>query len=1037
MNESIRILQSFLESFEQNINNGYIDESLLKNIESNKIKILLPLIQSSSPQSQETISIDYIKFIKNFISKIWNYCRMLNFVKNVKDNENNFALLRIKDFLCDLFFALFSNSSTEISIQDIFNLIQLVTEVGKSWSSIEMQKGVDGWIKKIETIMKNLLSKINEVEVLVNLDKQFYSNLFEYFNFYIEYYLINDKTDKSISEEINSLLFLVKNIKFIKNDNNTQCFITQIFKLVSKINDIDNQISIFESINSLVYKANLPSDLLLSLFKIYITLLIDKKDVIKAESVLKNSLEMIEPNTKDEIEFYILHLFILIQKKEDNIKLKEMIEIIFEHKELCMEDLEKVVVKIAKCNDAFYFIEIFCKKLSEMKNLKFSNSKIVFSFDNIKKYPNFTLIFLYIFFNVVIKQNESLLQSLSSQILNEFIKNLSESLLEHTLLNSYQTEDNNFEYLIPTLFHNIITFFLKFDNGTNDSFANYFLIEIIHKFKNSRFSFWKEFLNTSIDIYIEKKDFPKLKTILSEVEQEKTNFDSIYYYAKIILIIGEGLKWNSVNLISQLCLEMNSSKKCEIDNYIKIFNYLYLYNIQDVTLYATLMYNYAKKFEEMINNNTFTINKQYLPVENNKIFSLFDCFYEVLFFSCKMNNFPMQINSFCEIFELMSGMVENKKTNFEEGSKDKYLASSFSIVIDLIKLMIDLKNSKSFTNDSFPEFILISICKMLNFVFINFDLFISNEVLPNLNSCNNLRSKNNEVESGSKNKNDFQAHIDYLSPVISLFEIFQNLKIFYFTSEYENLISTKIEEDKQILFTNLYNKYKSYQQNLVSSYELLISIFSNHLVIKAHIQEKINNIFTTTKTVEQILNIQLTLKSNTCDSIKSFIFDILDQNYTNKKFIFIVNSLLFQNGMSKLFSEFLAELLNKILVANNAELFNKIYTIEDVLNIFKDYVSIIEEDSIELKIQIMKQYQIFLSKLYGKIDDKLLNENIEWIYYKVYQFFENKSKNVSFNGNDANFLLLKSIVEELNTLHIRNKPLIMTTLIDLIMKKLI
>ena len=1036
MNESIKILQSFLESFEQNINNGYIDESILKTLESNKIKILVPLIQSSSPQSQEKISIEYIKFIKNFISKIWNYCRMLNFVKNVKDNENNFALLRVKDFLCDLFFALFSNSSTEISIQDIFNLIQLVTEVGKSWNSIEIEKGVDGWIKKIETIMKNLLSKLNEVEVLVNLDKQFYSNLFEYFIFYIEYYLLNDKTDKNIIEEINSILFLVKNVKFLKNDNSTQCFITQIFKLISKINDIDNQISIFESINALVYKANLPSDLLLSLFKIYITLLIDKKDVIKAESVLKNSLEMIEPNTKDEIEFYILHLFILIEKKEDDVKLKEMIEIIFEHKELCMEDLEKIVVKIAKCSDAFYFIEIFCQKLSEMKNLKFSNSKILFSFDNIKKYPNFTLIFLYIFFNVAIKQNDSLLQSLSSQILNEFIKNLSESLLEHTLSNSYQTEDNNFEYLIPTLFHNIITYFLKLDNGTNDSFANYYLIEIIHKFKNSRFSFWKEFLNTSIDIYIEKKDFPKLKTILSEVEQEKSNFDSIYYYAKIILIIGEGLKWNSVNLISQLCLEMNSSEKCEIDNYIKIFNYLYLYNVQDVTLYATLMYNYAKKFEEMFTNNTFAMNKQFFPAENNKIFSLFDCFYEVLFFACKMNNFPMQINSFCEIFELMSHMVETKKMNFEEGSKDKYLASSFSIVIDLIKLMIDLKNSKAFTNDSFPEFILIGICKMLNFVFINFDIFITNEVLPNLNSCNNLNN-NNGVSSPNQNKNDFQAHIDYLSPVISLFEIFQNLKIFYFTSEYENLLSTKIEDDKKILFTNLYNKYKSYQQNFVSSYELLTSIFSNHLVIKTHIQEKINNIFTSTKTVDQILNIQLSLKSNTCDSIKLFIFDILNKNYSNKKFIFIVNSLLFQNGMNILSSEFLAELLNKILVTNNAELFNKVYTIEDVLNIFKDYVSIIEENNIELKIQIMKQYQIFLSKLYGKIDDRLLNENIEWIYYKVYQFFENKSKNVTMNGNDANFLILKSIFEELNTLHIRNKPLIMTTLIDLIMKKLI
>ena len=62
----------------------------------------------------------------------------------------------------------------------------------------------------------------------------------------------------------------------------------------------------------------------------------------------------------------------------------------------------------------------------------------------------------------------------------------------------------------------------------------------------------------------------------------------------------------------------------------------------------------------------------------------------------------------------------------------------------------------------------------------------------------------------------------------------------------------------------------------------------------------------------------------------------------------------------------------------------KIYSIEDTLSIFKDLVSMLEDDEITKTIQSMQQFQIFICKLYGKIDDTIICDNIEWIYYKIY-----------------------------------------------------
>ena len=119
---------------------------------------------------------------------------MLNYIRNIKDTDNNYAILRIKDFLCDLFLTIFTKNSSandislqdifslnssanDISLQDIFSLIQLISDVGKSWNKIDNfsknNTAIQGWIFKIDSIMKCLLSKIGEIETFVNIDSKF------------------------------------------------------------------------------------------------------------------------------------------------------------------------------------------------------------------------------------------------------------------------------------------------------------------------------------------------------------------------------------------------------------------------------------------------------------------------------------------------------------------------------------------------------------------------------------------------------------------------------------------------------------------------------------------------------------------------------------------------------------------------------------------------------------------------------------------------------------------------------------------------
>jgi hypothetical protein len=307
---------------------------------------------------------------------------------------------------------------------------------------------------------------------------------------------------------------------------------------------------------------------------------------------------------------------------------------------------------------------------------------------------------------------------------------------------------------------------------------------------------------------------------------------------------------------------------------------------------------------------------------------------------------------------------------------------------------------------------------------------------------------------------------DSLIPVTVLFSFFQDSKIFSFSLAIKEIVNEKQKEkDKDNNINNKYislkDKYKLYQQNFVNAIKIYTSsiqefdnVFINkknsnsndnkintdninevNNLIKPRINQYLTNIYNETRIYDEIIMVKLTINSDK-ENLKSYITNILNKNYQDKKFMMIVNSVLFCEGFKNLSFFLISELINKIIVTNTEELFNKCYTTNDIFELYKELFNVSDENDIQAQIKCLKNYQIFLCKLFGKIDDSIFYQNTEWIYYQIFQMFEKGGTNL--DKKTMNFSNLKSIFDEINgTLIGKEKTLVIEGLIDLIIKKTI
>ena len=574
-----------------------------------------------------------VKFIRSYVMRVYNDCSLLSFGRGMKNVDNNYYLLRIKDFLLDLFFCIFSAKNMEnieqINIQDVFILIHLITEVGKNWLEIKNYDNRNDLVKKIECILNYLKIKPSDMCTFVNQDLEYYNYLIDYFDFYLEKFvkdnlnennnvnvnvnniqekkeeintdvdidipplkqeeennifiqndkketnnetkskkisninnnIINNKENKILNNNstleekvhnISEILFLLNNINFRTQHEKTKHLILTIIKIINDIGeeDIKKQTEILEQFYSLKYKENLSKKILNEIQILYINALIQENNFDEADEVIKSCLKNILPNTREEEIYFLLNFYLMLEKKEiNNSKLGEMFEIVMQHPELKIDDLNELFIRIYNNDKKYYLLKLFCDEIcysgnnnlaqnkngkknndifnkNNVDNNKYLNSKLELNFTTLQSMPDFVLLFNYLFIEAFIHSQENLLSNnnnnefdmndsdfekvINNETFFELIKIMSEALLENSINNLYKEHVMN----IPILLHNLIYLFLnKAKNNAQNNFANYFLIDIINKFKKSNNIIWKDFSMMSIQLYIEKKDYNKLKNI--------------------------------------------------------------------------------------------------------------------------------------------------------------------------------------------------------------------------------------------------------------------------------------------------------------------------------------------------------------------------------------------------------------------------------------------------------------------------------------------------------------------------------------------
>ena len=874
-------------------------------------------------------------------------------------------------------------------------------------------------------------------------------------------------------QNLSEILFLLNNVNFRAQHEKTKHLILTIIKIINDIGEenIQKQIEILEAFYSLKYKENLNKKIMNEIQILYINALIQQNKFDEADEVIKSCLKNILPNTREEEIYFLLNFYLMLEKKDTNkTKLGEMMEIVLQHPELKIEDLNELFIRIYNHENKFYLLKLFCdeicyngnnnnyalnklgKKNNEINiknsgdNNKYLNAKLDLSFNSLQSMPDFVLLFNYLFIEGFIHSQEALLSNNNNdnnegydindsdieKIMNndtffELIKVMSEALLENSINNLYKDHKMN----IPILLHNLIYLFLnKTKSISQNNFANYFLIDIINKFKKSNNIIWKDFSMMSVQLYIEKKDYNKLKSVLKELESDQNEIKHCtFIFAKIIAILGEGIKWNSINIIEQMCQELNDSDDFETLFYIKIFRFVYDNKINDIFLLSIILEKYCEKVIDIFNS----ISKEDNVIDNMKNssynYSMMDCCYEVIFYCSHFNNFCGKIDVFCDIMENIGNFLENLKLEENDNYKNGIIVSNISVVSELVKLLISFKNLNDFKNGKycFPDYILCTISKLLNFIFLNFESFFTKEFLQNLDEIPNPQS---------------------LFPITVFFSFFQNSKIFSFSSEIKELISEKMKDKNKDItnkYINLKEKYKQYQQNFVNAIKIYTNVIQEfdkengdkkELLIKPKINEYLNNIYNETKIYDEIIMIKLTVNSEK-ENLKNYINNIINKNYQDKKFMQILNSVLFCENCKNMCFFLISELLTKIIVTNTDELFNKYYNTNDIFELYKEQFNVCDENDIAMQIKCLKNYQIFLCKLIGKIDDNIFYQNAEWIYYQIFMMFE-KNRNNNLDKKNNNFSNLKTIFDEINnTLIGKEKTLVIEGLIDLIIKKTI
>lgn len=450
-----------------------------------------------------------------------------------------------------------------------------------------------------------------------------------------------------------------------------------------------------------------------------------------------------------------------------------------------------------------------------------------------------------------------------------------------------------------------------------------------------------------------------------------------------------------------------------------------------MNIISPFLNNFSILVYDILNNN----NQLNLDVinENQNNWSLSNVFFEILDVCSRNINFQKHLLCISDIFMKFADFFEFK--SLANNPNKRFYTTNICVIIDIVDILLNFNKTnntlKSVNNSNlntinsnptnmislqeFPEFILIACSKLLHFVLLNFESLLEEIFVKNTNINQFVQEKNNFI--------------------LELFELYKSLSIFYFSYELNcSKLNGEDNTHQSNIVLQIKKSFEIYNETFDVSQKLFLGSTINNEELFKLIEKKILGLVDKTKSIDQLFKLQLLIRLNATNSyvdnleLESFVLNLVQTNSNNKKLIFIILSLLFNNSLINLCNLVINGILDLVFqsVATSTT-----FTIEEICTLYRDNYKLKTNDDITIKIDNLIQFHVFIVKYWDKFEELVLQDNIEWMYIQLYSLFE---RNL-LTKNSKEYHKANSIFDEINLKKKSNKSYIIIQLTDLILKK--
>ena len=1066
-NEILNFVNMFIANLEKRLMESNVDVSIITDIENKSDHIVASL---SNPT--------FFKQSTAMINKLWVISKTLNLTKKLSDYESHCFILRIKILVYKVVIASIANKDNlqSLDINDICNLLEIILEteyslikfcqlsletIKKSSNRQEDNKDLVNniyttFVKSIESnhyeIIINKINETSQAFAIINQESKIYDLFIDMIRTYISkiyilFYNYNTKANSnpierdeendsifklfSFSKEkvetnrnklisqmmikLKSLVIICKNIEFKKDKTSTDVliFLTQLINC-----SIDNNYIVFTPSFEDVISINITENLdafkdstLLQIIDLLLEFTSNGKISIAEENIFNiltnlneyfisnrlfelslkytnDMLSLFKPSSNTELLSFCMCFDTIIKMKTDDCSHispneESIIVNILTHKKLTLKNISTIVNNIVTLENLDLSKTFICKILNTLGQLlkgDFKFNSISFASVDIEQYPK--LIFhLSFFFFLLIENNQLDKKQIGNLI--ELLKSLAINLIG---IYVNVAVDDDIIIIIPSLLRNFIIFFNE--NQNKDEFSLCLLEELL----KSKDLFSSDFILLFFETILSNKSYLKLKEAVVKIESyaKKYKYDlkseSNYGFYAILSILYEGLEWDTTKRLTEYLGIMTT--KSPLDYFNRIF-YFYFTEIarQDVYLLSTV-----------INNYSF-----YIAINSQSI--AFLGYISQLLLDNKQSN-KANISSIKPFFISFSKLVEFYDVSSNNNLlNEKDLLTIFILSNNILYIYTKRKiesTHESNINDSVPSFIIDFSARLMHFFCFNIHIMLrSNET--------NIFTNNIQLENAS---------------FISSFKM---LYTSYLTNYH---YSQQLKEDS--------NKDSTSSLDLLIKYNCTFSSLKRNLLnskYNQNINQIFDNISNSTKTVDMLINLEFTcdkiMNQNTSSNndLNEILLSIIFNYSSQKKLFPIVSGILYKYELKNYLSFFFNKLIDNI--TTKPELI-KIYSIEEILLIFKDYTNV--QVKVKERIKILGELSTFLFKLHKKLEDRILEDNLEYITLTIVDIKKNISQE---DNNDLNLLALKQIINEISIIPLSNKSFVVSSLLEYLKEELI